>query len=119
MFSFVYNAKHRQCCAIRFLKIEYYNVKLLESSNKLNLQLYIVTLYVDIFTDADYSQQPSVVTLPAATTNVSITVSTKGDGVIEAIKSVLFLLPINGNTVKAKVKSLNILRCSVLWALKI
>ena len=35
------------------------------------------------FTDADYSQKPSVVTLPATERNVSIPVSTKGDGVVE------------------------------------
>ena len=105
MFSVVYNAKHRQCCTIRFLKIKYYNIKLLEGSNKLNTQLHIVTLCGDIFTDADYSQSPSMVTLPGGETNVSIPVSTKGDDVIEDHESfVVVAFPPSQNNLNCSTK---------------
>ena len=53
---------------------------------------------VIIFTDADYSEQPSNVTLPAGEINVSIPVSTKGDGVIEDHESfVVVALPPSQN----------------------
>ena len=53
---------------------------------------------VIIFADADYYEQPSKVTLPAGETNVSIPVSTKGDGVIEDHESfVVVALPPSQN----------------------
>ena len=51
-----------------------------------------------IFTDADYSQQPSKVTLPAGETNIAFPVRTKGDGVIEDNESfVVVALPPSQN----------------------